>query len=114
MLSATTLSASQEELAFETQDSGEEQDGRSDVDSSGRPYPTLAGHSSDEFDEGSLVIDEDASADAGNTVTQEDEVNGTMAMEVEGQWLSAHFSFIFPCLFLGFSLCKRQYSQSFA
>lgn len=93
MLSATALSGSQEELEFETQDSGEE--GRSDVDSSGHPYPTLAGHSSDEFDEGNLVIDEDASTDAGNAISQESEINGAMAMEVEGQWLSALFSFIF-------------------
>lgn len=88
MLSATSRTSSgppPDEPELEARDSEEEQEERDDLDSTGRPYPTLAGHSSDDTDDGGLVIDEGVPADAGAAAAQaQGEENGAMAMDIGG------------------------------
>lgn len=62
------------------QSEGEQHD-RDDLDSSGRPYPTLAGSSEEDTDDERLVIDEDAAADDASASAQ---MGGAMVMEIDG------------------------------
>jgi hypothetical protein len=84
LLSATsrpTSASRSDELV--ARDSEGEQDERDDLDSAGRPYPTLAGHSSDDTDDGGLIIDERDPADA-DAATASAKEEDNMAMDVGG------------------------------
>jgi hypothetical protein len=85
LLSATsrpTSASRSDELV--ARDSEEEQDERDDLDSAGRPYPTLAGHTSDDTDDdGGLLIDERDPADA-DAATASAKEEDNMAMDVGG------------------------------